>query len=226
MALGGVVFLAGRFFEHVRQPSWLSILPAFYPGLAVSVPRGLTEPLCMVWIIWALLVWESRPVLAGVMLSLAVLTRETSLLLAAAFGIIWLWGLSKKRQQFRLAPIWALPASVYLLWRVLLHCWILDDTVASAVLKHLGMPFVGLIEAIEGILGTPTPDKLFFLLFILMLLGWQIFVGSVARPSFTPLFLGWILFGILVSVSGVDIWDNSPGLLRIAREWSVLGLFL
>lgn len=226
MAVGGLVALAALFFFRIGQPSWLAVLVGLYPGFAISVSRCLTEPLALVWIVWALLVWKRRPSMAGVFLSLGVLSRETSLLVAAGFGLAWLLGIITRKSQTPPARVWVLPLVTYLLWQGFLLHWVGDSSVSAAASNSMGLPLAGLMQALCLILDRATPDQIFFLGFIVLVLGWQLFVAKTVTLSWNPLFFGWILYGLLLCVAGVDIWSNSPGLLRVAGECNLLGLFL
>lgn len=225
MATGGIVIFTGKILHRMGRPLWLSLLAGFYPGLAVSVPRGLTEPLCLVWVFAALSVWERRPLLAACLLSLAVLTRETALLVAAGFGCAWGLGMIKKIPQTFPPCMWELPLGAYLLWQGFLHCRITGGSISEAASTHIEWPLVGLFQAIRALL-SPDIKTLYFLFFIGMVIVWQFCVAKTLNFKHYPLFWGWVLYGVLLSVTGVDIWDNSPGLLRVASEWNLIGLLL
>lgn len=226
MAVGAMVVFAARIFQRMGKPPWLSLLVGFYPGLAVSVPRGLTEPFALMWIVAAIYLWKRQPWTAGGLLGLAVLTRETALLVAAGFGCAWLWGLYKKASETPSARIWAVPLAVYLLWHGFLYFWVPDATVAAAALSGMGWPLTGLYRALIKLMTHPGPQELFFLFFIIMVLVWQFLVAGLSKTKAHPLFSAWILYGVLLSMAGLDIWDNSPGLLRVAGEWCLAGLLL
>jgi len=226
LAIGGMVVFSARIFQQMGQPPWLSLLVGFYPGLAVSVPRGLTESLCLAWIFAALLLWRRRSLAAGVLLALAVLTRETALLVAAGFGCAWLWGILKKTHGIPPARIWLLPLATYLLWHGFLRFWIPDGSLAAAASTNMGWPLSGLFQALMKLITHPGPTELFFLFFILATFAWQFFVVIKAKIKPGPLFSAWVLYGALLSLVGMDIWDNSPGLLRVTTEWNLIGILL
>lgn len=225
-AIGALVAVSARNLSHMGQPAWLSLLAGFYPGFAVSVSRGLTEPLCLMWVLAAIFVWRRQPWLSSGMLCLAVLTRETALLVAAGFGCAWLLGIKNKDSFAPPAKIWVLPLAAYLLWHGFLLLWVADSSAAAAALTKIGWPLVGFIGAVVKNTNAPTVINLFFLFFILITVAWQFFTAKTIKPRRDPLFWAWIFYGVLLSVAGLDIWDNSPGLLRIATEWNVLGLLL
>jgi hypothetical protein len=226
MAIGVIVALSLKILCRMGQPAWLSLLVGFYPGLAVSVTRGLTEPICLMWILAAISAWKQRPLLAGFFLGLAVLTRETALLVAAGFGCAWLLGIIKKNSSAPSASIWVLPLAAYLLWHGFLYFWVTGASVAGAASTNMGWPMAGILQALKKLLIHPDSTAIFFLFFIAITFIWQIFIATTIKFKSNPLFPGWILYGVLLSVAGLDIWDNSPALLRVASEWNLTGLLL
>lgn len=224
---GMIVFIAARILDHMRQPIWLSLLIGLYPGFVISISRGLTEPLCVLWILSAILMWRQRPILAGVMLGLAVLTRETALLVAVGFGCAWLLKMIKGASRGPSIWIWIIPLSVYLLWNGFLMLWIIDSSsIGAAASANIGWPLTGLFESLVKNATFQPLKHLLFLFFILIIIVWQCFTAKVSNPGYNPLFLGWVLYGILLSLTGIGIWDNSPGLLRVATELNILAFLL
>lgn len=226
LAIAAMVVFSAGIFQQMGRPPWLSLLIGFYPGLVVSVPRGLTEPLCLAWMFAALFLWQRRPLAAGILLAFAVLTRETALLVAAGFGCAWLYGTIKKDASAPLARIWVLPLAVYLFWHGFLFFWIPDGALSSAASTIMGWPLAGLIHAFTKLTTHPGPHEIFFLFFILTSFAWQFVVAKTANITPGSLFSAWLLYGALLSFAGMDIWDNSPGLLRVAAEWHIIGLLL
>lgn len=85
-----------------RAPEW-GLLFALWPGFLVSLTRDLTEPVAIALLLAALLV--RRPLWAGLLMSLAVLARETTLLAALVLPL-----------SFGLLPV-----AVYGLWQAMLY---------------------------------------------------------------------------------------------------------
>jgi hypothetical protein len=225
-AVGILVVLSAQILSQMQQPFGLSLLAGFYPGFAVSVSRALTEPLCLVWVLSAIRIWRRHPFLAGAMLGLGVVTRETAILVAAGFGCAWLVGIIKKDPTRPAIWLWVFPLLTYILWHGYLIFYVADSSLGSAASSNIGWPLAGFIGALWKNLTEPDILHLYFLSFMGITVAWQFFVVKKARKQRNPIFYGWIFCGVLIVLAGLDIWDNSPGLLRIATEWNILGLLL
>ena len=225
-AVGILVILATRILIQFQQPIWLSLLVGFYPGFAVSVSRQLTEPVCLLWVLAAILIWRRHPLSAGVMLGLGVLTRETAILVAAGFGCAWLVGIIKKDPTRPAIWLWVFPLLTYILWHGYLIFYVADSSLGSAASSNIGWPLAGFIGALWKNLADPDILHLYFLSFMGITVAWQFFVVKKARKEQNPIFYGWILSGALLLVAGLIIWDNSPSFMRISTEWNILGLLL
>ncbi|HET9111835.1 MAG TPA: hypothetical protein VFN78_13480 [Ktedonobacterales bacterium] len=159
------------------RPLW-GLLVAFYPGLLVSVAGDLAEPLAMACALGAILCVLRHPqprwVWATVLLSLAVLARETTALVALALFLsgqlvnVFNYSHSKAVSRQRTEPAtpqetplaWLVPAGqwrravftgavplvVALCWQgVLLLRWG-QIGLFSAGGNNLGLPLVGIVE--------------------------------------------------------------------------------
>jgi hypothetical protein len=126
----GVAILAGTALaaDAGRHPGWGLVLaaPACIP---ISVGRDLTEPVAWASVLCALLlVRRGRWPLAAAALTVAVLARETSLLIVAGLGAGALWDAWRARQQRQPMPwraVWLLlPLAVEAAWQGwLAHVW-------------------------------------------------------------------------------------------------------
>ncbi len=225
LAIGAVVVLAAGIFVRLQQPPWLALLVGLYPGFAISVSRGLTEPVCLMWILAGVLVWRRYPLWAGVLLGLAVLTRETAILVAAGFGCAWLAGRIKKDVSRPSIMIWILPLMAYVVW----HGWLMfqvADSLASVASSNIGWPVAGFAGALWKNMTQLDILHLYFLFFMAVTVAWQFFVARTTGKQWTPVFYAWILCGALLVAAGLIIWDNSPSFMRISTEWNILGLLL
>src|SRR5690606_29377949 len=127
---GGV--LAQRGGWHAQ---WGALL-ALYPGFLFTASRDLTEILAAVLLVGSVLTWQRRRVaLATVLLTLAVLAKETTLLLAGAALVVaaWQWWAvmgwvpAGERNKAAAGPAWPafalyglLPLLVYVGWQLYL----------------------------------------------------------------------------------------------------------
>lgn len=126
-----------------RHALWGLLFPA-YPGFAITLARDLTEIVASAFLLAALL-WLRRghAVRAAGALSLAVLARETTILLALAAGIAALVASPRRLRSW--VPLLA-PGLVLVAWQlVLLARW--HETAASEGATSLAPPLVGIMVA-------------------------------------------------------------------------------
>jgi hypothetical protein len=137
---------------------WLGAGVAFLPG-AWSATTGLTsETLALAFGTWGVVLWmrHRRPTPAVVVLfSLAVLTRETMLLVPIAL-VAWSWHRSRDARRAHLAMV-AVPAAVLGAWYVVVYARFDAWPFASGPKGAFGLPFTGIFHALSGWSGS-LPD--------------------------------------------------------------------
>ena len=112
-ALIAVAYIGGALAAHCGRPHALwGLLPACYPGYLLSFSRDLAEPLTAAMLLWGLWRLAAHKRWAALPLCLAVLCRETAVLLPAALVAAALW---KGRRDWLLAGV--LPLCVLALWQ-------------------------------------------------------------------------------------------------------------
>lgn len=142
----GTRFVAGR------KGVLLGIAVGLYPGFLLSTTRDLAEPLAGALIIGSLLsVRKRRFAWATLLLTMAVLTRETTLAVALAAAGVWTWQ-SVTRSKQRDVPLlfFLTPIGVWIAWQLLL----LSDTGTVAVASggnNLTLPFSGILRAFSEV---------------------------------------------------------------------------
>jgi hypothetical protein len=109
-AIGAMI--ARQFGHHAIN----GLLFALYPGFLLSMSRDTAEIVMVAFALAAFCAFNARRfVLSGVLLTYAVLTRETALTIAIALAIAYVI------RRTRIAPItFALPIGVYAAWQLIL----------------------------------------------------------------------------------------------------------
>lgn len=153
-AIGGIGGVFAK--EGGHHPLWGLLLAAYF-GYLFSLGRDLSEVFAVALTTGALLALRHRRmILGGALFALAVLTRETTVFVVAAVGVVWLVDVVRKReaQPLRSALTWVLPAISYIGWEVIVllvrgHLPGTSDTSANS-----GLPFVAMAHALV-LYGTP-----------------------------------------------------------------------
>ncbi len=118
VAVGVIGALGARFAESSGRSPWLGLVFAAWPGLIVGLAYDLAEPLEGAFLLATLLLLRrGRDGLAATTLAVAVITRETALLLAVAVAAVRLAGIIGRRMS-RDLPRWVPTAERPVSWLV------------------------------------------------------------------------------------------------------------
>ena len=232
LAITFSAYLAGSLAQHYRGSPNAGLLAGFYPGLLLSVSRDLAEPLALALMLGSIMfLRNSKHVLATMLLTLAVLTRETSLLIAVAAGLIWLYYLRSNPSSIRERIPWfyfTLPVCVFVLWQVILwRTWgqfpVLTGTSSSG-----GPPSKGLFDAWNQVAANGGAQKWKWILEVILLFSiWGYALVSIKRSSASLLVkLAFVAYCLGCLVLTGAVWIEDWAFLRIATEASVFALIV
>ncbi len=228
-AVAGCTFVSSLLLSYFGISAWYGLLFALYPGFVISVGRFLTEPLALFMVISSLLMLAHRKSLvAAILLSLAVLSRETTTLVVAAGFFTWLIGkILQKGNKDNLFPhfsFWLYPTLTFFLWQLWLYNNWSSVLLDSATSSKLGPPLVGFIHAMGENIINLNPKTGFYLMMASTVIAYQIFLSRRIR-LFPPLLLiSWIFYILLAACTGTAVWGNSTSFLRVFSELNMLGL--
>jgi hypothetical protein len=248
VAIVGVCAIGTLFArQHGIGPLW-GLLLAFYPGLLVSLAGDLAEPLAVLCALSGLLcARRHRWGWAALLLSLAVLARETTALIAVAMVIAGL--LARLRPAAQLPELrtagghrmprdhWSgavvsggIPLVVALCWQfILLMRWGSLGILAAGT-NNLGIPLVGLVESVVAwtVLWAP--------LMLVVHCAEAVYLVGLAemtrrllwshRCALEPVGIAWGLFAALALTLSVYVWDFYWNFLRGTIELGMLSLLL
>jgi hypothetical protein len=231
LAVTACAVAGGSLLRDRGMSPWPALLLAFYPGFAISVERFLSEPLGAAMMLLGLLLLVRRRILAaGLVLALAVLARETALVVALAAALLWL-----VQAAFRTAGVWwRAPGPLFwgpallthLAWQTWLSGTWQATALAAATSDNLGWPLLGLAESLGKLVTQPGPMHFYFLFVLLMVLCWVLVAARSVRAWNEPWPWLWLAYLALAALLGRAIWDNSPGFLRITTELNLLGMVI
>jgi hypothetical protein len=231
LAVAGISIVGGALLRSFGLSPWPALLLAFYPGFAISIERFLSEPLsCLLVLLSLLSLVYKRAAWGAVILALAVLARETALVVALAMAGMWFLQtvFRMKALQWKApGPIYWLPAIViFILWQM----WLQDNWSNSAFVpvqnKLLVWPLMGIITSLKRLFSELSIDNIFFLFMMLMTFWWSIVVALAFRSSQGPYRWIWLAYLAAATMFGAPIWDNSPGFLRTTTELNVIGMLV
>lgn len=233
---GGV--LAQRGGWHAQ---WGALL-ALYPGFLFTASRDLTEILAGVLLMGSVLAWQRRRIaLATVLLALAVLAKETTLLLAGAavLAAMWTWWTGRTQAptptlSWRAYALYGLlPLFVYMSWQLYL-AWHWEMGALAEGGGNVGSPFWGVARFIARMMETGrigNAGRLRAAITLLQLGALTYFALAVARVwrgnlAGRPVRWGWLLYGLLTLSLTDLVWVEDQAFLRALTEFYLLGCVL
>lgn len=213
--------------DHGRPPVHGAVL-ALTPAFAVSLARDLNEIVAMTFVVAALLALRrSRPAPAGVMLALAALARETTLVVPLALAVVWLW--RRWRRPTAPEPLgvasFVIPMVVAAGWQlVLLARWGIIPVVSSE--GNLSLPLVGVFGAVARNLEAGTLEAYGNLALLAVTVILTAMVVVEAWRSQALVHEKACLFGALSlqPLVGWKVWSQHVGFFRSLAEVFAIGM--
>ncbi|MFN8500168.1 MAG: hypothetical protein U0641_20130 [Anaerolineae bacterium] len=225
VAVGALGLVGGLYARAVgRHALWGLVFP-FYPGLVFTVTKDLTEAvaaLCLLTALW--LTHRRRWGVAAVSLTLAVLARETVVIVAGVALLVWAVARVRRRPPDVAPLFFAPPLIVWAAWQVWLRTrWGVWPTVAGG--GNLTLPGGGMVAFVAAVARNPAAERVWAVELVLLLA--LIVASLVALPqsrAFAYEKTAWLIYlGLLLVLSGL-VWSNDQNFLRAATELLLLGL--
>jgi hypothetical protein len=213
LAIGAAAIALARLVERLGGSGWLGVLVGVSPALVESLQGSLGDGLAFALALWAVVTWRRSIVTAVVLLTLAALTRETTLVVAAACFIV-----GTRRQR-----LWLLvPPAIWAAWAVVITVWLPSSAGPGSTLlmgdgqSQFTWPFHAWLQL--GL--TSASSELGLALLVASLAAaWQL------RRSLPEVSL-WLLFDAVILVgSNIGVAERPLNLARVAAM-AVPGLVL
>jgi len=217
IAAGAMAAFGGAFAKKFGLHALWGVIVPLYPGFVLTFSRDLAEIVAASFgmgAIWA--VASRRNVTAALLLTFAVLTRETTLLLAFALAVAWIIERWLKRER-RIAPVvFAIPIVIYALWQVFLALrWGVSPLRSGA--PAMAMPFVEFARFLAVSSARRFHQQRLYFTESLFLAAVVITLVLVWRRSRAALEwrLAWLGYLAIFAVLPHTIWLEDFGFLRI-----------
>ncbi|MDD2807841.1 MAG: hypothetical protein PHW95_04980 [Patescibacteria group bacterium] len=226
VSLFGLTGLAIKLTKDNNQPLWFSMIIPLYPAFLIALSRDLTEILSSFLLIFGYLFFtKNRYYFSVTLLTLAVLTRETTLIFPTIISLYFfiLFIINKKRTELTRALIFFLPLAVYAIWQIILYkIWgqlpfLLSNSLnITYPLKGLGYIFY-----------FKTFTAKLRILEVIYLLG-VIILGAInfKKISDWPLKLTWLSYVILSCFYAKWIWSEDWTFFRAFTELYIFSFIL
>jgi hypothetical protein len=234
LAVCWLAFHAAGFAQRFAVPAIYGLAIPLYPGILLGMVRDLPDPLAISLMVSSLYLLHShRIALGGCLLGLAVLTRETIVLVAAALLVHSIWrGL--RRQSEWTETLWLMiPLLTYAAWQLWIFArWgTLGVAAGSANLNAFPLKSFALLF-IHGAQSALTLDSFGRTAEGLMVCAELVFLGAMvglaaitsARSEVGPgVKLAWLLYLLLAAFLSRSVWSDDWAFTRGCAELIILG---
>jgi len=225
VALCCISWLAARYYQSLNENALWSLVIPLYPGFILSLSRDLSEIMSVLFIMAALMLYrKSRYLYFNLLMALAILTKETSLLVAISAIICLLAAREKQRLQFSTIITFFIPVAVYVIWQLgLLSVW--GDTPLLAGSMNIGVPLIGFIKFFIHSLTLNTHLHRLWLIELVFILMFALSVGSMYFKSQISIHIkiSWILYAILCLSLTNYVWIEDWSFMRALSEFFLFG---
>lgn len=221
-------WLGGHYARSLQQHAlWGGFLP-LYPGSLLTLTRDLVE-LSEVTLIVAglLLLRRGRHAAATLLLVLAVLAKETALLVAVGAALVYAADLLRGRGPRVRWHCFAAPLAVFVLWQAaLFYNW--GEVPVFAGRVNLAAPFKGFAGFLAHASEYRTPLQRRALPELLYLVAFAAAVLYCLRSTLASAheIIAWLLYGALALLLGRAIWVEDWTFLRAVAEFCVVGAII
>ena len=216
VAIGGA---GGALAESFGKSALWGVIFPLYPGFLMTLARDTSEIVAWAFALGAIVAMRrDRNVAAALLLTCAVLTRETTLTVVAGAAVVWAW-------RRRTSPVvFLLPTAAMLVWQLVLACrWGTIPLVSGR--PPLAAPFTEYIALVRA--NAPRRIQLQRIYFAEAVYLAAIVTTALAaiRRSVAPMAvkIAFVAEVALASVLTHEIWAEHFGFMRIFANVGTLG---
>jgi hypothetical protein len=220
-------WLGGVYAQTLKQHALWGIFLPLYPGFLFTLRRDLLEILEITLVLSSLLlIRRSKPVVATLFLSLAVLAKETALLIAIAALLVYAfeWWKGKVVRTLRWY-YFAVPLSIFLLWQVVLFYNWGDLPIYASGSSNLGIPFVAPARLLLNVTVMQTWFQRQTFIELIFLCGFSLAIlyhlRSTAATSLER--IACLLYLLLAVSLGRSVWTEDWTFFRAVSQFCALG---
>lgn len=216
-------------------PLFFSILPVIYAGLQMSAGRDLVEPMETLFVLGVLYFGTSRPLVFSSLATLALLTKETTIVFILPVAVIMIFSFVKQKAKLWYYFLIPLPFGALLAWRLFLE-----------TRAHTGMIVPGAFNFTYPLWGIVTGFQIYFnqatgrnflayglLILSLLWLIWLIVLvfphiktawGEKFKGRYAEIaWLVWLFFSLFFSSA---IYRDDWSFLRLFSAFTCLSFFI
>lgn len=219
--------LLGTYFiililKHYGRSPWYSLFYASFWGFLLCLLRSLPEPLAITFVVMAVFFYlKGQTLRQVVVLSLAALTQETTLLVSMAFLFYFF-----RKKDFRRSLNMLFPPLVYSGWQLYLYGHFQTFSFVGGT-QNFGLPFCGIIQKFLSFgPGGSLYEKYAELLFLVLVLILIITAVYEVFKYYSPLTVSFFGYALLNSLLNHLIWVEPWSYARATLGLLVFNLLI
>lgn len=228
LAVCGLAFNAARLAELFAMPAIFGLTVAFYPSILFALARDLPDTLAISLMVFSLyLLLSRRTFFSACILALAVLARDTVIVLIVSLIAHAAWRAIHKQSPWTDRLALAIPFLTYVAWQLWIFAnWKAWPSGPAGLL--LGIPLKGLGILLEQALRPKLNFYLLELIELLLLVAIVVFAATaLVRSEVDPgIKLAWLLYLTLAVCLSNTVWAEDWSFMRGTEELIVLGLIV
>jgi hypothetical protein len=226
-ALGAIGWITGAIAASMGRHALWGLLVPLYPGFAVSLGLDTAEIVAAAFALGAVLMLLHRKHFASTcLLVAAMLTRETTLLLALGIGVAGVVARRRGTPADRVPLAVAfVPVTAYVAWQMVLRSWWGQFPVGQGAAIDLAAPFWGLGVAARGWPQGGGLQTAYHIVLVLSMIAFAATALAHLTRSEAPFFAkAGLVIGIVMTVAYSEaIWLHHWGFLRAFTETYLAG---
>ena len=226
LALCLMAWISGCYLKSEGIHSLLGAILPLYPGFLLTLSRDCVEISEVCLLLGALFcVKKTRHISAAILLSLAVLAKETALGVVLMAGLLYIWErLNRSPDKKIRATLFFIPLLVWAIWQVTIY-FVWGDFSLRAATQVNGWPLVGFIQFVGRILAAKSAIYFLWLTEVLFII-FSVAMVVCAFPSYNASHLektAWIFYTALGFWLTRQVWVDDWSFMRAFADFGVLG---
>ncbi len=201
------------------HPFW-GLLASSYPGLFIAFSRDTSEVVAWAFAMTAIHAFAmNRWRATSALLCCAVLTRETTLVLALSLAALFAWELVRRRERSYPAITFVAPIVIYASWQTVLRSW-WGVTALAAGAVNAAVPLSGFMRVFVAALSRHTA---LMRIHYAECVFWAAVVCAVVlmfrrTTAATPWRVAWLAYLALGSILAEDVWTEHISFMRVLSD--------
>lgn len=224
LALGA---LGARVAQQAGQHALWGLIFPFYPGFLLSLSRDLSEIVACAFALAAILAIQSRRALAaGLLLSAALLTRETFLVMVLAMAAVFVVQACRRLPSRPAVVAFGAPLAIYVGWQLrLASVW--GVTPAQAGAPRFTIPFVEYMRFLDASSSLRRAARLNFAeAFFFAIVTFLIIAAWRSSRSPVEWRVAWVAYFALGATLPHSVWYEDVGFVRVLADFYLLSAVL